>query len=44
METNNKQNIIIKDETIIAFYNDNPNLNIIDINHIFIDILNYPPI
>ena len=32
-------NIIIKDKTIIAFYNDNPNLNIVDINLIFIDIL-----
>lgn len=32
-------NIIIKDKTIIAFYNENPNLNIIDINLIFIDIL-----
>lgn len=31
--------IIIKDKTIIAFYNDNPNLNIIDMNLIFIDIL-----
>lgn len=34
-----KHNIIIKDKTIIAFYNDNPNLNIVDINLIFIDIL-----
>jgi len=32
-------NIIIKDKTIIAFYNDNPNLNIVDMNLIFIDIL-----
>jgi hypothetical protein len=39
METDKKQNIIIKDKTIIAFYNDNPNLNIIDMNLIFIDIL-----
>lgn len=31
--------IIIKDKTIIAFYNDNPNLNIIDMNLIFINIL-----
>jgi hypothetical protein len=39
METDNKKNIIIKDKTIIAFYNDNPNLNIVNINLIFIDIL-----
>lgn len=31
--------IVINDKTIIAFYNDNPNLNIVDINLIFIDIL-----
>lgn len=31
--------ILIKDKTIIAFYNDNPNLNIVDMNLIFIDIL-----
>lgn len=37
--TTNNNNIIITDKTIIAFYNDNPNLNIVDINLIFIDIL-----
>ena len=39
MEADNKKNIVIKDKTIIAFYNDNPNLNIISMNLIFIDIL-----
>lgn len=38
MDTDNKK-IVIKDKTIIAFYNDNPNLNIVDMNLIFIDIL-----
>jgi len=33
------EQIIIDDKTIVAFYNDNPNLNIVDINLIFIDIL-----
>lgn len=31
--------IIINDTTIIAFYNENPNIDIVSINHIFIDIL-----
>lgn len=31
--------IVIQDETILAFYKDNPNLNIITMNHILIDIL-----
>lgn len=31
--------IIIKDETIIGFYRDNPNLNFLTMNHILIDIL-----
>lgn len=31
--------IIINDESIISFYNDNPNIDIVNINHIFIDIL-----
>jgi hypothetical protein len=39
MELNNKE-IIIKDQTIVTFYENNPNLNIIDINLVFIDILN----
>ena len=30
---------IIQDETILAFYGDNPNLNFITMNHILIDIL-----
>jgi hypothetical protein len=38
MATDNNS-ITIKDKTIIAFYNDNPNLNIVDMNLIFIDIL-----
>jgi len=33
------ENIIIKDKKIIAFYNENPHLDIENINHIFIDIL-----
>ena len=38
MEQKDNQ-IIIKDKTILAFYRDNPNLNFITMNHIFIDIL-----
>lgn len=38
MEQHHNQ-IIIQDKTIITFYNDNPNLSIIDINLVFIDIL-----
>lgn len=34
------QPITITDETIIAFYNANPNLDIVSMNHIFIEILN----
>ena len=33
------ENIIITDQTIIAFYNENPNLDIVQMNHVFIDIL-----
>ena len=33
------ENITITDKTIIAFYKENPHLNIENINHIFIDIL-----
>jgi hypothetical protein len=33
------ENIIISDKTVIAFYNENPHLDINNINHIFIDIL-----
>jgi hypothetical protein len=33
------EEIIIKDETIISFYKENPNLNFITMNHILIDIL-----
>jgi hypothetical protein len=38
MEFNNN-NIIIKDETILSFYKENPNLNFLTMNHILIDIL-----
>lgn len=38
METTKNQ-MIIKDQTIIAFYKENPNLDFIMMNHIFIDIL-----
>jgi hypothetical protein len=34
------QSITITDETIVSFYNANPNLDIISMNHIFIEILN----
>lgn len=33
------EEIIIKDETIISFYKENPNLNFITMNHVLIDIL-----
>ena len=31
--------IIINDATIVSFYNENTNIDIVSINHIFIDIL-----
>jgi hypothetical protein len=34
-----KKQIIITDESILAFYRENPNIDIININHVFIDIL-----
>lgn len=33
------EQIVVKDQTIIAFYKENPNLNFVTMNHIFIDIL-----
>jgi hypothetical protein len=39
MGTNKVEQIIVEDQTIIAFYKENPNLNFISMNHIFIDIL-----
>jgi len=39
MENKKMEQIVIKDQTIIAFYKENPNLNIVTMNHIFIDIL-----
>jgi len=39
MEKSNKKNIVISDETILSFYRENPNIDIITMNHIFIDIL-----
>jgi hypothetical protein len=33
------ENLTITDKTVIAFYNENPHLDINNINHIFIDIL-----
>lgn len=33
------ENIIVDDETIIAFYRENPNINFITMNHILINIL-----
>jgi hypothetical protein len=34
-----KQPITITDEHILSFYQENPNINIVQINHVFIDIL-----
>ena len=39
METKKTDQIDVKDQTIIAFYKENPNLNFVTMNHIFIDIL-----
>jgi hypothetical protein len=39
MESKKNDHITIKDPTIIAFYKENPNINFITMNHIFIDIL-----
>ena len=36
MENNS---ITITDETIVSYYRENPNINIVTMNHIFIDIL-----
>jgi len=33
------ENLTITDKTVVAFYNDNPHLDVNNINHIFIDIL-----
>ena len=38
MATTKKQ-IVITDETILSFYRENPSIDIVTINHIFIDIL-----
>ena len=39
MDTKKTEQIVVKDQTIIAFYKENPNLNFVTMNHIFIDIL-----
>lgn len=39
MENKKTEQIVVKDQTIIAFYKENPNLNFVTMNHIFIDIL-----
>jgi hypothetical protein len=39
METRKSEQIVVKDQTIIAFYKENPNLDFVTMNHIFIDIL-----
>jgi len=39
MDSKKVEQIVVKDQTIIAFYKENPNLNFISMNHIFIDIL-----
>ncbi len=36
---NNVEQLVIQDQTIIAFYKENPNLDFVTMNHIFIDIL-----
>ena len=39
MDIKKTEQIVVKDQTIIAFYKENPNLNFVTMNHIFIDIL-----
>jgi len=39
MSTSKQNQIVVKDETILAFYKSNPSLDFITMNHIFIDIL-----
>lgn len=39
MELDKKKNFVISDNVILTFYNENPNLDFIVMNHIFIDIL-----
>ena len=39
MDIKKTDQIVVKDQTIIAFYKENPNLNFVTMNHIFIDIL-----
>ena len=39
MESKRGEQIIVKDQTIIAFYKENSNLDFITMNHIFIDII-----
>jgi hypothetical protein len=39
METNTTPNIIVSDETIITYYKENPHLDFVVMNHIFISIL-----
>jgi hypothetical protein len=39
METRKSEQIVVKDQTIIAFYKENTNLDFVTMNHIFIDIL-----
>lgn len=38
MDTNEKI-FVIEDQTILDFYRENPNLDIVDVNRIFIDLL-----
>ena len=35
----NKKQIVITDPVIVSYYQENPNIDIITMNHIFIDIL-----
>ena len=34
-----KKQIVITDETILSFYRENPKIDIVSMNHVFIDIL-----
>lgn len=35
----NEKIFVIEDQTILDFYRENPNLDIVDVNRIFIDLL-----
>ena len=37
--TSKKTQIVITDDTIISFYRENPQIDIVSMNHVFIDII-----